>query len=156
MFSSEISTTVTFTPDKPEGTAQESRPTRMLTDLMQSIRRYKEDRARVTPKDHDLAPIIRIEREGQVLGTFEAPQVNKEFALAAARAAFGCFDATSVLLVMDAHMAAPITPEEAENYQPGEMQRRCDEEGACELGLMTDILIFHLSLIHISEPTRPY
>lgn len=143
MFTSEISTIVTFTPDNPAGVAQEeSHPTRMLAAFIESIRRYKEDRTRMTPTDHDLAPIIRIEREGRMLGAFEAPQVNKEFALAAARAAFGGFGANTVMLVMDAHMS-PVTPDEAANYQPGEMQRRCDEEGSCALGLMTDLLIFH-------------
>lgn len=142
MFSSETSTRVIFTPDDPEGTWSEGAPSRKLETFIERIRLHKEERTRSTPRSHDLAPIILVERDGIPLGVLEAPEVNKELGLLAARAGFGGFGADTIILVMDAHVA-PVKPEEAGQYRPGEMQRRCDEEGACELGLMTDALIFH-------------
>lgn len=142
MFSSETSTTTIYTPDDPEGMASEGAVSPKLGNFIERICRYKEERTRLTPQSHDLAPIVLIERDGTPLGIFEAPEVNKQHGLLVARAGFGGFGADTIIIVMDAHMA-PIKPEEMEQYRPGEMQRQCDEEGACELGLMTDVLIFH-------------
>jgi arginine repressor len=99
----------------------------------------------------DVPPTVFVEKDGQVVATIVAPQVDKHAGLHAAALARMGFDADALSIIMDAHTASVkakegATMEEAEaefrkQYPPGSMQKMCDEEGACERGDIVDVLL---------------
>ena len=102
-------------------------------------RRRKEERVAQLPDDADLRPIVFFERGGRLVVTVETPAVDKEAALFAARVGAQGYGADALTVILDAHIKL-INPGD-ELPRPGDLQRQCDEEGACDLGLISDTLI---------------
>ncbi len=115
----------------------------------------------------DIPPTVIVERDG-ICAIVIAPQIDKHLGLKAAAMCQAGFDPDALTMVMDAHITQAQkkegqTIEEAEEefrkkFPPGSMQRMCDEEGACETGLITDCLICHRITRDgkISMVTLPY
>ena len=110
-----------------------------LEQAIEFARKRKEARVAVAPDDHDLRPLLVFSRGGQTVAIVTTPDVDKEQGLAAARIGLGGYSADEVILILDAHMKLMQLGEEPP--APGELQRMCDQEGACELGLITDLVV---------------
>lgn len=110
----------------------------------------------------DIPPVIFIEKDGKQLCQVFAPEVNRDLGLMAAELLKMGFDPDTMVILMDAHFAegkGKMTEEEfAKKFPPGSMQKMCDEQGACELGLITDcILSLQISRDgKIRQATIPY
>lgn len=93
----------------------------------------------------DLHPTIVAERGGEVLGYVISPSVDRDQGLLAAQIMRATMDADAITAIFDAHMAQGKPGEtEAEltkRFPRGSMQKMCDEEGACDIGLITDVLL---------------
>lgn len=89
----------------------------------------------------DLPPTIIAERKGRVVSVIisSPTNFNRDSGLIAAKVARLGFAADTITAVFDAHMK-PMKQEDLKNYKYGEMQRQCDEEGACEHGEITDCM----------------
>src|SRR5215204_2387665 len=93
----------------------------LLDDIIREARERKEARVAAFPDDADLRPTVVIERSGRRVVTIESPTMDKEA---------GLFDAHIKLMKPGEEMPAP-----------GELQRLCDEEGACDLDLISDVIV---------------
>lgn len=97
-------------------------------------------------KRGDLPPTIIAERNGEVFVIVVASEIDKELAFHASHMLRHGAGADSLVLIFDAHFRS-IDPDKGDeflkNYKHGDMQRACDEEGACELGIISDCLICH-------------
>ena len=95
----------------------------------------------------DLTPTVFAERNGEIVCAVVAPQVDKELGYKAAAMLRRGMNADVITMIFDAHMSHGKAGESEEEFtkkwKPGEMQRMCDEEGACETGLIADTLICH-------------
>jgi hypothetical protein len=92
--------------------------------------------------DRDISPQLEAWRDGNLVAAVICPEVDKTLALTAATVAAPGFGTDALTLTFDAHVAAsPINPATGQPWAPGEMQRACDEEGACDLGVITDCLV---------------
>lgn len=89
-------------------------------------------------------------REGKILATITAPQVDKIFGLKAVGLCREGLNADAVMIILDAHTAkyqsSPgLSMEQAEEEYhkkfPKRMQDMCDDDGACATGLISDCLI---------------
>lgn len=98
----------------------------------------------VDPDGHhergDLMPVVTIfNGEFPTLTMFTS---SRDEALWAAGVAMMGFHGDELVLCIDAHLTR------ADNLdnppEPGELQRRCHEEGACETGEITDCLVVHV------------
>jgi hypothetical protein len=97
-------------------------------------------------KRGDLPPTIIAERNGEVFAIVIASEIDKELAFQASHILRTGAGADSLVLILDAHVRsvdAEKGDEFLKNYKHGDMQRACDEEGACELGIISDCLICH-------------
>lgn len=110
-----------------------------IEQAVREARRRKEERVAQLADDADLRPTVFCERSGLLVAVVEAPAVDKEAALFAARVGAQGYGADGLTIILDAHIKL-INPGE-ELPRPGELQRQCDEEGACDLGLISDTLI---------------
>jgi hypothetical protein len=102
----------------------------------------------------DLPPTLFVERGDKVVAIVMAPQVDRDAGLKAASACRAGFRATAITMILDAHVRmGKKVPEGAsmeeakedflKDYKHGDMQRACDEEGACERGEIADVLLIH-------------
>lgn len=95
----------------------------------------------------DIQPTVIVERDGEVLAIAMADEVDKYKGLQAAQILHAGFDPDALIVFFDAHVAKAKPGETEEEFKkripPGTMQKMCDEEGACDLGLITDCLICH-------------
>jgi hypothetical protein len=94
----------------------------------------------------DMPPTIFGERNGRVLCAVVAPQVDKYQGLQAAAMLRRGLAIDTLTMILDAHIRTGKIGQEDEfmkNYKHGDMQKACDEEGACELGLISDCLVCH-------------
>lgn len=94
----------------------------------------------------DVPPTIIAERNGKVFAIAVAPEVDKKFAFGASHLFRTGAAADALVLILDAHIRkvdATQGDEFLENYKHGDMQRACDEEGACDAGVISDCLICH-------------
>ena len=87
----------------------------------------------------DMPPFLVMEKDGIQVASIFSPQVDKMHALKAAHMCRVAIGIDTMAICCDAHMASMKAGEEKQ-WKPGEMQRMCDEEGACEAGLITDCL----------------
>jgi hypothetical protein len=87
----------------------------------------------------DMPPYLIIEKDGIQVASIFAPQIDKMLALKAAHMCRVAIGINGIALCCDSHMASMKAGDE-KNWKPGEMQRMCDEEGACEAGLISDCL----------------
>lgn len=101
----------------------------------------------------DLPPTVVVERDGELCAIVIASQIDKEKGIQAAVLCQTGFDPDALIMIMDAHVhtaqkvegqtVEQAREEMAKKFPPGSMQKMCDEEGACETGLITDCLICH-------------
>jgi hypothetical protein len=94
----------------------------------------------------DMPPTIIGERDGRVLCAVIAPQVDKYQGLQAAAMLRRGLAIDTLTMLLDAHIRTIPKDQEDEfrkKYKHGDMQKACDEEGACELGIISDCLICH-------------
>jgi hypothetical protein len=115
----------------------------------------------------DIPPTVIVERDGVVLSIVMAPEVDKNLGLEAASICQAGFDPDAITMIMDAHIrtsslkegqSAEEAMEEYHKKFPNGMQHACDNEGACELGEISDCLICHRITRdgNISLVTLPY
>lgn len=91
--------------------------------------------------DDDLVPMMEVHRGDDLVALITALWQDKELILGVAGLAAGGYGATRLSMVFDAHMSSSgINPATNEQWKNGEMQAAC-EEGACDLGLITDCLV---------------
>lgn len=99
----------------------------------------------------DITPTVILERDGEVLAIISAPDVDKHQGLNIAEISQFAFDADYLTILLDTHIHMSDlngqTPEQAtEEYHkkyPKGLQAACDEEGACDLGEISDCLLCH-------------
>jgi hypothetical protein len=94
----------------------------------------------------DMPPAIFAERDGKVLCAVFAPQVDRDQALRAAAILRRALAIDSLTIILDAHIRTAKIEDKDEflkKYKHGDMQKACDEEGACERGEISDCLICH-------------
>jgi hypothetical protein len=90
----------------------------------------------------DLCPMIEFRRDGEVIGMVICPDVDRDQALQACHMAVPGWSADYLVMLLDAHMADRAFQEKFGRMpDPGELQRLCDVEGACDLGLTTDCIV---------------
>jgi hypothetical protein len=109
----------------------------------------------------DVPPVVLPVKNKQILAAIFAPKVDKQYGLHAASILRVGLDADAIYLIMDAHMRSMKPEDEKEflkKYRHGDMQRACDEEGACETGLITDCLMAQVidSDLRIKMANIPY
>lgn len=91
--------------------------------------------------DDDLCPMMEVHRGDDMVALITGHRVDKHLILDVAGIAAGGYSATHLSAVFDAHVTtATINPSTGEQWKPGEMQAAC-ENGACDLGLITDCLM---------------
>lgn len=98
----------------------------------------------------DMPPLVAAERNGEVLAVAMAPNVHRDLGIRMAGILRNGFDADTLYLGFDAHMAqvkdAKTEKEAIEEYHrrfPKGQQHACDHEGACERGDSIDLIIVH-------------
>lgn len=90
----------------------------------------------------DICPIVVFERDGIQVAVCHAPQVDRDLGLAIASIGAPGYGADEMLFAVDAHYTTqPLNPRTGKPWQPGEMQKACDHEGACDVGVTTDCLM---------------
>lgn len=108
----------------------------------------------------DMTPTVFAERKGEVLCAVVAPKVDKMLGLQAAAICRKALQADYLTMIVDTHIyhgKPGETEEEFLKNKPQDMQKACDEEDACERGLIADCLICHRigqdkKLVHASMP----
>ncbi len=94
----------------------------------------------------DMYPTVMVFRDGECLCIVTASDMDRDKGLHAAHIARSGLRADALIAIFDSHVKS-IPPEEAdsflENYRHGDLQKACDEEGACELGQISDCLTCH-------------
>lgn len=129
-------------------------PEHMRPAMQHALDRKNELVARAGPDENDdLVPSVDVFRNERFLAGILAPQIDRDLALAAANIAIPGFNAEAVIVTLDAHLTQNVThndkgesvwtagPRKGHVVRQHEMQTMCDEEGACEIGLITDCLI---------------
>lgn len=117
-----------------------------IADFIDAIKQHKMGWVESTEKG-DMPPTIFAYRDG-LLCTITANQIDKDYAFWAARICRTMLDVEFIVVALDSHMYELEEGETEEEYRkkfpPGSMQKMCDEEGACELGVITDCLACHV------------
>lgn len=91
----------------------------------------------------DVPPTVIAECNGEVFGIVVASNVDKDMALKAS-VMLRQSGADALTFIFDAHVRhvnAADGDEFLKNYKHGDMQRACDEENACTLGIISDCLV---------------
>jgi hypothetical protein len=89
----------------------------------------------------DITPMLRVRRGGRDIVVAECVDVDRDQALWFLSLAVPGYAADAVFMTSDAHMTtAPLNPRTRRPWGPHEMQRLCDNEGACATGLITDTI----------------
>lgn len=94
-------------------------------------------------KRGDVPPTVIAERDGEVFAVVVGSEVDRNLALKAS-SILRRGGADALILILDAHVRRVDSEngdEFLKNYKHGDMQRACDEEGACELGIISDCLV---------------
>lgn len=99
----------------------------------------------------DIPPTIMVLREGKHILTATADQMDMRYALRAAGLCREGLNADAFLIILDSHVreeqyAKGVSEQEArqdfrQRFPPGSMQQMCDEQGACEAGILSDCLV---------------
>jgi hypothetical protein len=109
-----------------------------------AIRDIKENTVADAPQDDpgDICPLVFFERDGMFVAAGHAPEVNRDQGLELANIGIRGFAADSIIWCTDAHGAnTPINPATGKEWGPGGMQNACDNEGACAVGVLHDIVM---------------
>jgi hypothetical protein len=89
----------------------------------------------------DIVPFLQFFKDGDLIGTFFARQIDRDQALAAIQMVTPLVGADLVCATLDAHVTqSMVNPATGKPWGPHEMQNACDDEGACATGLLTDCL----------------
>lgn len=100
----------------------------------------------------ELLPVVVTEKNGVPGKMAIAPLLDRDAALIAAKMLWHGSQPDALIVLLDAHVRqyAAKTPEDIAayqaamaNYQRGQMQRECDEEGACDRGELVDVIHVH-------------
>lgn len=134
---------------------------RTIEDHLELAKMMKTELVAGTTPDQidDIVPIIVVQRDGDPLAVVRVSQVDRDEGLAAAELAVTGFGADAVTFITDAHMTtSPVDPRTGERWAPDAMQNFCDNEGACDLGILTDTLTAMRVQRngHIQLCSRPY
>jgi hypothetical protein len=109
-------------------------------DSLDRIKRTKDTWVKIDERG-DIPPVVIVEKNGEDLCTVFAPQVDKMMGLRAAQVLRQGFDPDYMTVMFDAHYAQGKKDESeeefAERFPAGSMQKMCDEENACAVGLTT-------------------
>lgn len=117
-----------------------------LNEDMSRFRSLKEEAVRdmeIRGTD-DIQPLIEVWRDGGPIMFIMCRNVDRDEGLDAAYFAIRGLAADRIVLMLDAHVTSTMTnPKTGKDWGPGEMQAACDEDGACDLGLITDCLVIN-------------
>lgn len=90
----------------------------------------------------DMAPMIEGYRDGELIALVQCLQISRDDALTVLPVLVGGLALDAIVLCLDSHYSQePINPATGEAWKPGEMQKACDEDGACSTGVITDCLM---------------
>lgn len=92
----------------------------------------------------DIQPLIEVWRDGEPILFIMCPNVDRDEGLDAAYYSIRGLAADRIVMMLDAHVTKNMTnPKTGKPWGPGEMQAACDDDGACNLGLITDCLVIN-------------
>lgn len=119
----------------------------MRADVQQRIdwiRSVKEGLvAEAAPDENDdVCPIVEGRRNNETKVLVTCHDVDKRQAFMASRIIASGVECDEIWLALDTHASnSRINPVTGKPWGMGEMQNLCDNEGACELGLITDAMV---------------
>lgn len=107
----------------------------------EDLDRFKERKEEA--KGEDITPLVEFWTDDKGPAAFVFCQrINRDDALDAMWFGASGFNADAVVLCLDSHYTQqPINPATGKQWGPGEMQKACDEDGACSTGIITDCLV---------------
>lgn len=112
-----------------------------ITDAAQQAWIYKELGVSNLDEDFDIAPNVTWLRDGVLVANFLGTRVNKYDAIALVVMGSRMLSADEIVVSMDTHISSElINPKTGKPWVPGEMQNLCNDEGACDTGLITDAI----------------
>lgn len=113
--------------------------------LVNNLKKMKESKVARTSVDEndDLKTMVEIIRDGKPVCSVVAPQVDRDMGLHVVQIGAEVFEATECWFMSDSHISHSKEGPDGKPWGPGAMQRACDQEGACELGLITDCLMVY-------------
>lgn len=117
-----------------------------IDENMDRFRGMKEEAARDMDRlgTDDVPGVVEIWRDGDPLLLIISPQIDRDLVLDAAYFAIPAFAADRAIVMLDAHFSTePTNPKTGKPWEQGEMQKACDEDGACSLGIITDCLLIN-------------
>lgn len=122
----------------PLPTAEES----VLVHWAEQAWKRKEWGVKEVHDDYDISPEVHLYKGDEHLLTMLMNHVSRDEALAAMRLVAPALQANRIFLTVDAHVSSSMTnPKTGERWGPGEMQNACNEDGACDLGIITDCIM---------------
>lgn len=113
-------------------------------DLITRFRKLKESAVEDMEErgTDDIQPLIEVWRDGEPILFIMCPNVDRDEGLDAAYYSIRGLAADRIVMMLDAHVTKNMTnPKTGEPWGPGEMQAACDDDGACDIGLITDCLV---------------
>jgi hypothetical protein len=120
-----------------------------MDDWIELSKEHKRRWVEITDRG-DMPPTMFAERKGRIICAVVARHVDKYEGLQAAAMLRRACDIDALTMILDAHIrkgkigqTEEEFRQEMEQYKPGDMQRMCDEEGACSRGEISDCLICH-------------
>lgn len=105
----------------------------------------------------DLDGLVEVWRDGEPI-VFIVTPIDRDKALDAAHFAVRGFRADRIIVSLDSHYTTQANnPSTGKPWGPGEMQKACDEDGACSLGIITDALVINtVTKDSLTMYTLPY
>lgn len=92
----------------------------------------------------DIQGMVEVWRDGAPICFIITPDVDRDQVLEASYVAIRGLSPDRVIVAMDAHVSYEANnPKTGEPWKNGEMQAACDDDGACELGLITDCIVIN-------------
>lgn len=92
--------------------------------------------------DYDITPNVTFYRDGAQVAHFMGMRVNKYDAIAAVHLGVRLLEADEVVVSLDSHITHVMeNPRTGKPWGPNEMQNLCNDEGACDTGLITDTIV---------------
>jgi hypothetical protein len=120
---------------------QDTPPAKMLEDSTLTWEQ-KERGVREIHDDYDIAPHVTFYRDGDRIGHFMGLRVNKYDAIALVHLGVRFLEADEVVVSLDTHITNVMeNPRTGKPWAAGEMQNLCNDEGACDTGLITDAIL---------------
>lgn len=112
----------------------------LAKEMNAKARSFKDAGVKELDPAFDIPPRVEAYRGGFPLIEIQCLDVDRDRGLHAFRIA-AAMDIQAGTLTTDAHTASTeINPKTGERWGPGEMQQACDDENACDAGLLTDCI----------------